>query len=124
MLTCKNTTSQKAVNYFKHDHSPDKTRWSGKGAQRLNLSGAVDEKIFFNLMNGRSPDGDQQITRQPFNSSTRRAAIDCTFCAPKSVSLTALVAGDTKLVDAHLLAVEKTLALIEERYTSTRLTAN
>lgn len=40
------------------------------------------------------------------------------------MSLTALVGGDTRLEVAHRIAVEKTLALIEERYAQTRITNN
>ena len=122
MLTCKNTTAKKAADYFKHDYQVGKSRWFGKGATALGLSGAIDdEQVFSNVVSGRSPNGQQQLSARAVDESNRRAALDCTFSAPKSVSLQALVGGDGRLIAAHQLAVEKTLALMEERYTSTRV---
>ena len=55
----------------------------------------------------------------------RRAATDFTFSAPKSVSVAGLVQGDSRVIEAHHLAVERTLAILEERYAETRvMTAN
>jgi conjugative relaxase-like TrwC/TraI family protein len=50
-----------------------------------------------------------------------RAAIDCTFNAPKSVSVQALVGGDFRLVEAHRQAVNQTLEIMEDRYAMTRI---
>lgn len=99
------------------------SRWSGKGAKKLGLAGAVDcQETFSNIVNGRSPDGSQNLCARKLDSSQRRAATDFTFSAPKSVSLQALVNGDERLITAHQLAVQKTLELIEERYSYTRAT--
>ena len=51
-----------------------------------------------------------------------RAGLDCTFSAPKSVSILALVAGDKRLEEAHREAVLRTLAIIERDYAMTRAT--
>ncbi|MBD2505507.1 MobF family relaxase [Anabaena azotica] len=126
MLTAKNTQPQQAVNYFMegYDHELN-SRWSGNGAEKLGLSGAIEDKeIFTNIVLGRSPDGSQALYARALNSSERRAATDFTFSAPKSVSLQALVGGDERLIDAHRLAVRKTLFLIEERYSHTRVTTD
>ncbi|MBD2504052.1 MobF family relaxase [Anabaena azotica] len=124
MLTGKNTEPQQAVHYFMEGYYQEgASRWSGKGAKKLGLSGAVDDQeTFFNIVNGLSPDGSQPLCARKLNSSQRRAATDFTFSAPKSVSLQALVGGDERLITAHGLAVEKTLQLIEERYSYTRAT--
>ncbi len=99
------------------------SRWSLQGAKKLGLSGAVDhQETFSNIVNGRSPDGSQNLCARKLNSSQRRAATDFTFSAPKSVSLQALVAGDERLITAHQLAVQKTIKLIEQRYSYTRAT--
>jgi conjugative relaxase-like TrwC/TraI family protein len=50
----------------------------------------------------------------------RRAALDLTLSAPKSVSLQALVFGDTRLVTAHREAVEETLRHVETHFAQCR----
>ncbi|MCG6133994.1 MAG: relaxase domain-containing protein [Nostoc sp. LLA-1] len=124
MLTGKNSLPQQAVHYFLEGYYQEGTsRWSGKGAEKLGLSGAVDnQEVFSNIVNGLSPDGSQHLCARKLNSSKRRAATDFTFSAPKSVSLQALVGGDERLIQAHQLAVQKTLELIEQRYSYTRAT--
>ncbi|QIR41834.1 relaxase domain-containing protein (plasmid) [Tolypothrix sp. PCC 7910] len=126
MLTAKNTEPQQAVHYFMEGYYQEGTsRWSGQGAKKLGLSGAVDQQeTFTNIVNGLSPDGSQHLAKRKLDSSQRRAATDLTFSAPKSVSLQALVGGDERLVTAHQLAVQKTLELIEERYSYTRVTTD
>nr|MBD2169634.1 relaxase domain-containing protein [Calothrix membranacea FACHB-236] len=126
MLTAKNTEPQQAVHYFMEGYYQEGTsRWSGQGAKKLGLSGAVDEQeTFTNIVNGLSPDGSQHLAKRKLDSSQRRAATDLTFSAPKSVSLQALVGGDERLVTAHQLAVQKTIQLIEERYSYTRVTTD
>jgi conjugative relaxase-like TrwC/TraI family protein len=123
MLTCKTISPQRAVNYFvKGYYLGDNSRWSGKGAAKLKLSGEVDnETKFANVVLGYSPDGRRKLAGKNLASDKRRAGVDCTFSAPKSVSLTALVGGDERLIEAHRKAVEKTLAVIEERYSHTRV---
>ncbi|MBD2302248.1 MobF family relaxase [Nostoc sp. FACHB-190] len=126
MLTGKNTQPQQAVHYFMAGYYQEgSSRWSGKGAKKLGLSGAVEhQETFTHIVNGRSPDGSQQLSARKLDSSQRRSATDFTFSAPKSVSLQALVGGDERLITAHTLAVQKTLSLIEERYSYTRATTD
>ncbi|WP_414755885.1 MobF family relaxase [Anabaena sp. CCY 9910] len=126
MLTGKNTEPQQAVHYFMEGYYQEGTsRWSGKGAEILELEGPVDnQETFFNIVNGLSPDGSEHLTQRKLDSSQRRAATDFTFSAPKSVSLQSLVGGDERLITAHQLAVQKTLELIEERYSYTRVTTD
>ncbi|MEJ1933619.1 MobF family relaxase, partial [Nostoc sp. NIES-2111] len=126
MLTGKNTQPQQAVHYFMSGYYQEGTsRWSGKGAEKLGLMGPVDDQeTFFNIINGLSPDGSEHLAKRKLESSQRRAATDFTFSAPKSVSLQALVGGDERLITAHGLAVQKTLELIEERYSYTRVTTD
>ena len=124
MLTAANVSSEMAVNYFiKNYYHQGKSRWSGLGAEKLGLSGAVDdEEAFKNVIEGRAPDGTEQLNARVLKPKERRAALDCTFSAPKSVSLMVLVGGDTRLMEAHLKAVRETLALAESRYARTRVT--
>ncbi|WP_245246301.1 MobF family relaxase [Nostoc sp. ATCC 53789] len=129
MLTAANVSSEMAVNYFiKNYYHQGKSLWSGQGAEKLGLSGAVDdEEAFKNIIEGLTPDGREVLNARVVKEKgkgERRAALDCTFSAPKSVSLMALVGGDTRLIDAHHQALKETLELIEQRYAYTRVTDN
>ncbi|MHC0068350.1 MobF family relaxase [Nostoc sp. UIC 10890] len=129
MLTAANVSSEMAVNYFiKNYYHQGKSLWNGQGAKKLGLSGAVDdEDAFKNIIEGLTPDGREVLNARVVKEKgkgERRAALDCTFSAPKSVSLMALVGGDTRLIDAHHQALKKTLELIEQRYAYTRVTDN
>ncbi|MDZ8263627.1 MobF family relaxase [Nostoc sp. ChiQUE01b] len=123
MLTAANVSREMAVNYFiKNYYHEGKSLWSGQGAEKLGLSGAVDdEDAFKNVIEGRSPDGKEQLNARAVKPKTKRAALDCTFSAPKSVSLMALVGGDTRLIDAHHRALFEVIKLMEERYAYTRV---
>jgi conjugative relaxase-like TrwC/TraI family protein len=121
MLTAKNCKASTAVQYFTDDYDPGQTRWFGKGASGLGLEGEIDRGEFENVCYGKSPDGTKYLGTKG-DPDKRRAGTDFTFSAPKSLSLTALVGGDTRLEVAHRVAVEKTLALIEDRYAQTRIT--
>lgn len=120
MLTTKNTGAHQAIDYFTQSYyDAFQTRWYGKGAEALGLSGEIDDKeVFANVCKGFTPDGSSRLGRE-----RKRAAIDCTFSAPKSVSLSALVGGDEDLVIAHRKAVEETLSVMEEQYAQTRIRA-
>ncbi|MBE8991716.1 MobF family relaxase [Nostoc sp. LEGE 12450] len=124
MLTSANVSSEMAVNYFiKNYYHLFMSRWSGKGAEKLGLSGAVEnQQAFKNVISGRSPDGREQLNAKVLKPDERRAALDCTFSAPKSVSLMALVGGDERLIAAHHQALKKVLTLMEQRYAITRVT--
>ncbi|MDA0911939.1 MAG: conjugative relaxase, partial [Proteobacteria bacterium] len=113
-------------NYYLTDKSELKeaATWYGKGAESLGIKGEqVDEKLFLDLLEGRMPDG-SQIGIMKDGSIKHRPATDITFSAPKSVSLMALVAGDTRLVEAHNHAVKTALDKIESMYAEARYTEN
>ena len=50
-----------------------------------------------------------------------RSGRDLTFSAPKSVSLAALIGGDSRIVDAHDRAVERSLGWFEKNAAETRM---
>jgi|GEM_PF-207367 len=126
MLTAANVSSEMAVKYFvKNYYHQGKSRWSGLGAEKLGLSGAIDnEQVFKNVISGLTPDGTEQLNARVLKPDERRAALDCTFSAPKSVSLMALVGGDERLIAAHHQALKEVIALMERRYACTRVTQN
>jgi conjugative relaxase-like TrwC/TraI family protein len=121
MLTAKNCKAGCAVEYFTNYYDQDETRWFGEGAKKLGLIGEIKKESFENICYGKSPDGSKYLGSQG-DPDKRRAGTDFTFSAPKSVSLTALAGGDTRLEVAHRVAVAKTLAIMEERYAQTRIT--
>lgn len=87
-----------------------RSEWVGKGAVELGLSGAVEPPDFKLLLDGYQPNGDKLVQNL---RSDRIAGYDCTFGAPKSVSIGILVEGDTKLLEAHREAISYTYAALE-----------
>ncbi|TVQ47117.1 MAG: conjugative relaxase [Gloeocapsa sp. DLM2.Bin57] len=121
MLTMKNIKSEQAQHYFSKGYY-ERGRWFGKGAQNLNLAKYIENKEEFDaLLEGYSPDRKKSLMARRINPDKHRAAIDCTFSAPKSISLQALIGGDDRLIDAHRKAVEEALQLMESRYAQTRI---
>lgn len=107
--------------YYSTEQGPCDSRWLGAGAKKLGLSGGVDKDDFAEVLKGRSPTGELLFSRE-VDQKKRRAATDFTFSAPKSVSVAGLVQGDTRVIEAHHRAVERTLAVLEARYAETRVT--
>lgn len=92
-----------ADDYYSAGGSP--SVWCGQGAAALGLAGAVVPAVFASLLDGRLPTG-EALHHAAFG---RRGGTDATFSAPKSVSLAALVGGDTRLLEAHRRAVDRAL---------------
>ncbi len=111
-------------NYYAREKAVENSEWQGLGAELLGLTGMVDSKVFQGLLEGRSPiEGLRLNSLHDNDGSKRRAGIDLTFSAPKSVSLAALVAGDKHLEIAHQQAVVAALNVVEQRYAITRVGA-
>nr|WP_244141967.1 MobF family relaxase [aff. Roholtiella sp. LEGE 12411] len=122
-MTAKNVSAKTAVEYFFRGASQKgAARWSGEAAQKLGLSGAINnEKIFTNIAHGFSPDGSRFLNGRKLNNDKRRSALDCTFSAPKTISLMALVGGDYRLIEAHIKAVKQSLNVAEPIYARARI---
>ena len=126
MLSSSNLKSAQASSYFEKDdyyskeEGPGGSRWLGKGAEQLGLEGGVEQEQFTEILKGKAPNGETLFSRK-LDQKKRRAATDFTFSAPKSVSVAGLVQGDERVIAAHHLAVERTLAILEERYAETRV---
>ena len=97
------------------------SRWAGKGAEALGLSGPVDPDTFRRILEGRVPDGPQLGRRGQNGEFHHRPGRDVTLSAPKSVSLLAMLGGDERIVEAHDRAVGNTLAWVEEHAVRTRV---
>jgi conjugative relaxase-like TrwC/TraI family protein len=96
--------------YYANEHPG---QWQGKGAQALGLAGPVAQAQLSRLMNGQLPNGARiQTTFDPATKS-KRMGLDLTFSAPKSVSMQALVAGDTDVSAAHDRAVQLAIEQVE-----------
>ena len=121
----------KEANYWSREQQGH-SEWQGKLAQEWGLQGAVGAEQFARLTEGQHPETQEQMVRhQPaktyenqfgreVTSVEHRAGWDATFSAPKSVSLTALVGGDTRVREAHRESVRVALGELE-RYTQARL---
>lgn len=99
---------EQADDYYSRDRSP--SIWSGKGAADLGLSGVVQSETFRQLLDGLLHGG-QQIHNA---GAGHRGGTDLTFSAPKSVSMQALIGGDTRLLAAHEAAVSRALDCAEK----------
>ena len=127
MLTLKVVTPEQAENYYDRenyylgDEQFENSNWLGKGAKELGLKGAISKEDYKNLCHGKLPNG-KVFRKKNSSRGKERAGVDLTFSAPKSVSLLALVKGDREVIAAHRAAVEKTIAIAQQRYPATRLT--
>jgi len=98
------------------------SRWFGEGSRELGLDGEVSEEAFRALCRGEDPAGGRliapRLSRDPESGElveSRRAGNDCTFSAPKSVSI-AYAAGVDGVKEAHDAAVLSVLEHLEEHY--------
>ena len=105
-------------------------QWQGKLAEQWGLTGAVVADEYNRLCDGQDPHSEEQLIGHhsqgaSADSPTRehRAGWDATFSAPKSVSLTALVGGDSRILEAHRESVREALGELE-RFTQARMGGN
>ena len=126
--------SNAETNYFTEDRRI-LGEWQGNLASEWGLKGSVEQEQFARLSQGQDPHSGEQLIhhRRSFSYETdngdevktmeHRAGWDFTFSAPKSVSITALVGGDHRIVDAHKESVATALDALEH-YTQARLGGN
>lgn len=97
--------------YYTVEGSSEVSVWAGEGSAELGLSGEVSKDAFEGVLNGILPNG--EAVAQVDN---RRAGVDLTFSAPKSVSVLAYVAGDKRILGpdgANMMAVTRAMAWVE-----------
>lgn len=105
--------------YYLHGGEPPGS-WFGQGAEAFGLSSQVDNEVFRKLFEGFLGD---RLLVQNAGSQDRCPGWDLTFSAPKSVSVVWSQAERKTALEiraAHLEAVEKALAYIEEQCGQTR----
>lgn len=113
--------------YLRGTEQQESSRWVGTGAEALGLAGPVGESEFRALCCGQDPfTGSQivaaKITRDRESGelvAQHRAGNDCTFSAPKSVSI-AYAAGVSGIKEAHDAAVHAVLEHIDTHYSHYR----
>jgi conjugative relaxase-like TrwC/TraI family protein len=82
----------------------------GKGAEALGIAGDVTAEQFEALLHGRDPASDAMLRLKASRAdANERAGWDCTMSPPKSISIQALVAGDTRLIEADRQAAMRAL---------------
>ena len=96
------------------------TEWIGRGAEYLGLRGEIDPATVEQMLKGQLPDG-TALGKKHQGEVIHAPGWDCTFSAPKSVSVAALVNGDERLVAAHDAAVREALGYIEQHAAATRI---
>lgn len=107
-------------NYYTQEEGFDQSEWWGKGANKLSLSGKVDDKKFTELLQGKLTSG-EQLGKIVDGAIKHRPGWDLTFSAPKSVSIMALIGGDKRLIEAHREAVKVALTYIEKNNSQARI---
>ena len=125
------TSAAQGARYYEQDgyyakddpEHREASAWAGKGAEELGLKGPVDPDTFRAVLEGKVPDGSgTELGRRGRDGEIlHRPGRDLTFSAPKSVSITALVGGDDRIVDVHDRAVAATLAWVERNAAETRM---
>jgi conjugative relaxase-like TrwC/TraI family protein len=110
-----------AANYFAKDdyytaeHSSEATAWGGVGAAEVGLKGEVTKEAFEKILNGELPDSEKVGQVQ-----NRQSGVDLTFSMPKSASILAYVAGDERVLAAHMTAVKTTMTWVEQKFAEGR----
>jgi conjugative relaxase-like TrwC/TraI family protein len=103
-------------NYYTKEESTEFSNWAGAGAKEAGLEGTVEPKRFEKLLYGK----DSELAFPERAGGKRRAGIDLTFSAPKSISIQGLVYGDDRLIHAHREAVQEALEFVEQNYAAYR----
>lgn len=102
--------------YLRGDALGDNSLWAGRGSRELGLEGPVREDEFRALCRGETPSGNRLVSFRVSSApeagaliERHRAGNDCTFSAPKSISI-AYIAGVTGMKEAHDKAVLSVLS--------------
>ncbi|HEX4211555.1 MAG TPA: MobF family relaxase, partial [Candidatus Binataceae bacterium] len=115
--------SAQAERYFEEHYSQDDYytqgqtcvgQWIGQGAAGLGLSGDVGRDDFSTLLQGIHPRSGAVLVPAAIHNGQHAAGWDSVFSAPKSVSIQALIGGDSRLIQAHVRAVQRSIAEVEK----------
>ncbi len=109
-------------NYYTKDGALQNSYWYGKASRQLGLSDHIHSDDFFSLLDGHFES--DRLGRSINGEHEHTPGWDCTFSAPKSVSILAEAAGISAVKDAHTRAVKKALDYIESVASVTRVMEN
>lgn len=96
---------------------------TGKTAEKLFDAGNLTNHSSYSNRPSNEQSSPRQLVRDGRDQhgiATHRAGFDFTTSAPKSVSVMALVGGDTKLLDAHNEATAKAMEYLQSHFAQTR----
>ncbi len=85
--------------------------WQGNGAEKLGLSGGVDQTVFEALCENKKPGTDERLTQR--NKDNRIVGYDFNFHCPKSVSVVYEFTKDDRILNAFKISVNQTMREIE-----------
>jgi conjugative relaxase-like TrwC/TraI family protein len=92
--------------YYAPTEAPTIGEAVGRVAETLGISGAVTAEQFASLLHGQDPQSGAQLRAKCSRPDAQeRAGFDITFSPSKSITLQALVAGDTRVIEAVRQAV-------------------
>ncbi|MBI2947470.1 MAG: relaxase domain-containing protein [Verrucomicrobia bacterium] len=85
--------------------------WQGIGAEKLALSGAVDQESFGALCENKRPGTEERLTQR--TKGNRIVGYDFNFHCPKSVAVAYEFTRDERILDAFKVSVNQTMREIE-----------
>lgn len=97
--------------YWSEGEKTIQGEWIGQAAERLGLSGRVEEKAFDALRRNRHPLTGERLTAR--DRQKRAALFDVQLSAPKDVSVLAMVGGDERIRQAFLDSAKTALQEME-----------
>lgn len=120
-------SASEAADYMLHEYlvRNDKAhrtanRWHGGGAEALGLPQRVSRRRFVQVLQGHVPGTAIRLGRVVGGEHQHRPGWDCTFSAPKSVSLEALLHDNKAVMRAHDASVRAALDWMEAEFLQTR----
>ena len=120
-------SASEAADYMLHEYPVrnDKAhrtanRWHGGGAEALGLPQRVSRRRFVQVLQGHVPGTAIRLGRVVGGEHQHRPGWDCTFSAPKSVSLEALLHDHKAVMRAHDASVRAALDWMEAEFLQTR----
>lgn len=98
MMSVAAVSAGQAKDYYTAEQQSESTRWQGKGAEAMGLTGPVRKEAFGKILDGQLPNGTQLGRINADGVSKYSAGWEATFPAPKSVSIAPLVHVDSLLI--------------------------
>jgi conjugative relaxase-like TrwC/TraI family protein len=99
--------------YYAPTEAPTIGQTIGKGAEALRLPREITAEQFEALLRGRDPITDAVLRTRATHGDVERAGWDMTLSPPKSISIQALVCGDTGLIEDSRQAAEEAIEQVE-----------